>query len=576
VTTLVALLVATACSAPATQAPARQAEGNSSTGGAASRAAAEAPAQRKAITIALRTDVNALAGDAEMSGGLAPASLYVQEFLNAYLTVRDQEDEPRPQLARELPSLDTGSWKLMDNGRMEVTWKLRDDVKWHDGTPVTAGDVQFGWEVVGDRASAIGARARGTIGLIESVETPDATTVVMHWKSPSPYGGELGLRELPVFPRHLLAGPFQENKEAFHQHEYFTNPHSFVGAGPYRPVEWERDSHLAVEAVDGYFLGRPKIARVLFRFIQDSRTALANVLAGAVEISYLAVEFSEAITVRDQWSKSGDGTVWLQPNQLRMIQPQMRSEYARPADLATSREVRRALFYGMDRQSIAEAANPGAAMVVDADGVPGTRFGDAIRSKAVHYDYEPARAQSLLDGAGWRRGSDGFLEKGGQRFELELFANRGAEQDGVFSVMRENYRQLGIDLSFAEVPRDAEKRSTNPGLRHRGAFTNEPRTVQGFDSSRISTADTRWAGSNYSGIDVPALDRVLDAMERSVRFEERAANLAEVWRILTDEAVTVGLYIRPVPYLVKKGMKGPIPTSLSGSVTSNVQSWEAP
>jgi ABC-type transport system substrate-binding protein len=230
----------------------------------------------------------------------------------------------------------------------------------------------------------------------------------------------------------------------------------------------------------------------------------------------------------------------------------------------------------MDRASIAEAANPGAVLVVDSDGVPGTRFGDAIRRRAVSYDYNPTRAMSLLEAAGWRRGNDGVLEKGGQRFPVELFADRGTEQDGVFSVLRENYRQLGIEVTFAEVGRDPMQRATYPGLRHRGAFTNEPRTALGYYSSAIAGPENRWAASNYSGINSPDVDRALEAMERSVRTEERAAHLAAVWGTLTDEALTWGLYIRPVPYLVKKGIKGPIPASLSGSLTSNVQAWEAP
>src|SRR5258708_1473613 len=61
---------------------------------------------RKTISIALRGDINALTGDADQSGRNSPPSIYVQEFVNAYLTVRDQNDETRPQLAADLPSLD--------------------------------------------------------------------------------------------------------------------------------------------------------------------------------------------------------------------------------------------------------------------------------------------------------------------------------------------------------------------------------------------------------------------------------------------------------------------------------------
>ena len=142
--------------------------------------------------------------------------------------------------------------------------------------------------------------------------------------------------------------------------------------------------------------------------------------------------------------------------------------------------------------------------------------------------------------------------------------------------MRDNYRQIGIDFSFVEITGDVQQRAVYPGLRHRGAFTNDLRALGNYHSAQIPIADTRWAGSNYSGYNNPAADRTIEAIERSIRSNERVTQAAEAWRILTDEAAVVGLYIRPVPYIVRKGIKGPIPSSLSGSLTFNVQTWEAP
>src|SRR5436309_1394939 len=124
--------------------------------------------QRKAITIALRGDINALAGDADQSGRNSPPSIYLQEFIDASLTVRDQDDEPKPQFARELPSLSDGSWIVRDDGRMEVTWRLRPDASWQDRIPLRASDVQFSWEVSSDPATAVGQR--GPAAGIERVE----------------------------------------------------------------------------------------------------------------------------------------------------------------------------------------------------------------------------------------------------------------------------------------------------------------------------------------------------------------------------------------------------------------------
>ena len=138
---LLIVLTGVACAGPAS-APA---------GGPASGAAPPAP-QRKAIVIALQAEVNALTGGMNQTGILNPPSRYFHEFVNAYLTYRDQNDDVRPWIAADLPSVAAGTWRVLDDGRMEMTWKLRQGVKWHDGQELTSADVKFSWEAARDRS----------------------------------------------------------------------------------------------------------------------------------------------------------------------------------------------------------------------------------------------------------------------------------------------------------------------------------------------------------------------------------------------------------------------------------------
>src|SRR5437762_2773446 len=101
-----------------------------------------APSAPKFITIAFPLDPNSLGGS--LTGGNQAAvvpSRYFREFDNAYLTTYNQQDETNPWLATQVPSLDDGSWKVLDNGGMEVTWKLRPGIKWQDGTDLTSDDL---------------------------------------------------------------------------------------------------------------------------------------------------------------------------------------------------------------------------------------------------------------------------------------------------------------------------------------------------------------------------------------------------------------------------------------------------
>lgn len=137
-------------------------------------------------------------------------SRYFREFPNAYLTTYNADDEPVPWLAASIPSLDDGSWIVLDDGRMQVTWKLRPGVEWHDGTDLTSADLRFSWEIGKDLRT--GVAGQSIARYLESIATPDSLTAVFTWSTPSSLGSLAGVREFDVLPRHVLehaerAGP---------------------------------------------------------------------------------------------------------------------------------------------------------------------------------------------------------------------------------------------------------------------------------------------------------------------------------------------------------------------------------
>src|SRR5438067_4507555 len=115
------LLLVTACATP----------GSRPAGGTTQRVT---PPERKAIEILIRGGPNTLITEAGgLSGPTARPTRYFHEFVNAYVTTRDGDDEVAPHLVAALPSLDSGTWKLHPDGGMEVTWKLRPGIRWQDG-----------------------------------------------------------------------------------------------------------------------------------------------------------------------------------------------------------------------------------------------------------------------------------------------------------------------------------------------------------------------------------------------------------------------------------------------------------
>ncbi len=509
----------------------------------------------KSITLSLPIDPIGLAGGMAGNGAAVVPSRYFREFPNAYLTTYDPNDEVVPWLVTELPSLDNGTWTVRDDGRMEVTWKLRRGVKWHDGTELTSEDLRFSWEVSKDPTTTIAPQ--GIARYIEAVATPDPYTAIFTWSYPSQLGGLAGVREFDVLPRHVLEG-FE--RAGLSDTPYFTDPAAFVGSGPYRPLAWERDRSITLEAFADYFLGRPKIDRVTFTIIPDTQAGLANVLAEQVDIAYWTVSYEGARIITQAWASTGGGTVEMQANNARHLLPQLRPDYASPRDLTDVR-VRKALMYAMDRAELAETAAAGAAHVVNSTTYPDSALGRVVEARAVRYDYDPARAAALFAEAGWTRGEDGLLAKAGERFRLVYRAGRGsADSRLIFPVLEQQYRRLGIEtiLEVATASGPQEE-ATFSGVWFTALPDNQTGFLSRFNGALAAGPQNRWAGTNRNGYVNPAADELLNRVDRTLRRDERMEVWAEANRILVDEVAFMPLYNYPYPYVVRSRVLGATP-----------------
>ena len=532
-----------------------------------------APA-RKRLTIAVQAEINALTTGIGQAAANSPPSRFFHEFTNAYLTTRDANDDVQPWLVTKLPSLDDGTWAVADDGRMDVTWKLRSGVKWHDGRELTADDVKFGWEAARDPITQL--KPTGVATLIEGIDTPDPYTAVFHWKRTSYQGGEIGESQMEVLPRHALDTALQADKENFPNNPYFTTPEQFVGSGPYRPLRWEKGAEITLEAFDAYFLGRPKIDQVTMKFIRDAQTGMANLLAGSVDMSYQEIGFEQAKYVREEWAKSNGGTVELQLNHVRHLLPQLRPDVASPADL-TNVQVRRALMYAMDRAELAEAMLPGEGQPADSITYPTSAIGKATAERVVKYGYDPARAAAMLEEAGWRRGADGMLQKGSDRFQLE-YRSSGATFDAgaLFAPTQQQLQRVGVDFVFHEIATTNTPADTAiyPGVWFTSVPPDSLPALTRFNGRLIASQENRYTGQNRNAYANPAADHFIDAIDSSLRMDDRARNWAELWRVLTEDVALFPMYYFPVPFVVSSRVGGVFPANPINPPTYQLQNWD--
>jgi peptide/nickel transport system substrate-binding protein len=314
---------------------------------------------------------------------------------------------------------------------------------------------------------------------------------------------------------------------------------------------------------------------VTFAFIPDTRTALANLMAGQVDIMWRVPSYDGARIVAEEWARTGEGSVDFQANTARHLLPQLRPDYASPRDLTDVR-VRKALMYGMDRNDLAETVASGAAQVVNSTTYLDSALGRTVEARAVRYDYDPARAAALLAEAGWQKGADGMLSKAGERFRLDYRAGAGnADASLIFPVIEQQYRRLGIEFVLhLAVSSDAQDEATFSGVWFTALPNNQTGFLSRFNSANLAGPQNRWSPSNRHGYVNPVADDLLNRIDRTLRREERMALWAEANRILVDEVAYLPLYNFPYPYFVRKSVVGAMPGNPINPPTYFVHTWD--
>ena len=186
--------------------------------------------QSRTLVVLNRAEYATLAPKVLQSNG----PLSTTRLFNAALSLIDDTGFPRPYLAEALPQLNTDAWRVFLDGRMETTYRLRDNLIWQDGAPLMAADFAFSFQVYKD--PGLGVFISTPQNTIDAVLAPDPRTVIVQWRSPNPVGGSLTFGELDPLPSHLLEASFTDyteghsSKDAFVGSSFWST--GYVGQAP--------------------------------------------------------------------------------------------------------------------------------------------------------------------------------------------------------------------------------------------------------------------------------------------------------------------------------------------------------
>lgn len=322
------------------------------------------------------------------------------------------------------------AWKTSEDGKT-ITFTLRDGVKWHDGKPFTSADVQFTAMELWKKYLNYGT----TLQLyLEAVETPDATTAVFKYSKPMPL--DLLLRALPdlgyVSPRHVYEGT-----------NILENPANTapIGTGPFKFSKYERGQFVIAERNPDYWrAGFPYLDRIVWRFLPDKAAAAAALESGEVLMSnYTSLALADINRLR------GDSrfTVSTRGNEGNAVQNTVEFNFRRK-ELADVR-VRQAIVHSLDTDFFITNMLYGFGKRGRG---PIPASSDFFLPGAPDYPFDVAKANALLDEAGYQKGADGL------RFSLRLLpAPWGEDVSSFGTFIQQSLFQIGIGVEI--VQRDA-------------------------------------------------------------------------------------------------------------------------
>jgi peptide/nickel transport system substrate-binding protein len=496
---------------------------------------------------------------------------------HAGLTAHDADLNLVPTLAERIPTAENGDLQLRPDGSMEVTWRVRPGVTWHDGAPLTAEDFVFGYTLRLDRELPIPSSF--PTNLVSEVVASDPQTLVVRWKQIYFLANESTYADLAAAPRHLLQPLYEQgDKQALINSAYWTR--EFVGLGPYKVGAWESGSSLEGLAYDRYFLGKPKIDRLIFQYFGSPEAQVASLLGGGSDLAPIGSGLHEdgLVTIRNAWASRGLGTTLPLPAGVWFMHLQFRDK---SLPWTSDVSVRRALIYGIDRQALVEELRLGVPSVPDTFVPVDDPVYRLLEQRGLaRYPYDPGRARQLLADAGWTPGSDRVLQKAGQRFNFTILAKPEVGSPEEAEAMASQLNSIGIAataIPFTTVAAGAaEMAATIPGGTP-APFAFGPTSFQHFTTARIPTADTRWVGSNIGGYSNSVFDQIYQRYQVTIPAGERNELAADMLKILADEVVRIPLSYRVNPVMYRNGIRGPgRAPSIEKQIAStwNVHAWE--
>jgi len=449
------------------------------------------------------------------------------------------------------------SWDLAANC-LDLTFKLRKNVRWHDGRPFTAADVVFTYQLMVHPKTP--SPYKDDFGEVESVEAVDAHTVRVRYKQA--FAKAIMTWSQTILPKHLLEKYMLEGKlrEA---PQNFTAP---VGTGPYKFREIRSGEKFVVVANPDYYAGPPYISRIVYRIIPSQATIFLELKAKGVDQSNLT-----ALQYKRQTDYPAFRKAYNKFRYAANVYTYLGLNHKDPR--FADKRVRQAFAYAINKRDLIDGVRLGLAREATGPFKPGTWvYNPNVRT----YPYDPARAKALLAEAGWTTtNAEGLLVKNGQPFSFELLISQGSDEGRkIAEVIQAQLREVGVGVELRVLEWAAFLKEH---IKKRRFAAAAMAWGIGLDSDQFGIWHSSQTGPdefNFISYKNAEVDALLERGRNTCRQSERKRAYDRMQEILAEDQPLIFLFFRDVLPAVATRVRGIVPGPIG--VEYNMNEWYVP
>ncbi|PZO64955.1 MAG: peptide ABC transporter [Paracoccus denitrificans] len=455
-----------------------------------------------------------------------------------------------PRLAAEIPTVENGG---VSADFTSITWKLKDGVKWSDGTPLTADDVKFTADYCMSETGGCAQAAK--FEGIKSVEVVDPLTVKITYDEPRPYPYSAFVGSLaPVIQKAQFEACIGDKAPTCTEQNF--KP---IGTGPFKVVEFRTNDVATFEANSEYReADKPAFSRVNLKGGGDSAAAARAVLETG-EYDY-AWNMQLSPEVMAQMLAAGKGTfpagfgtqlehiIFNATDASPSLPDGERSTVKHPNPILSDEKVRRALSMAIDRNLLNEIGY-GETGRATCDMVNAPEQYASGSQACLTQDIEGAKA--LLDEAGWTQGGDGVREKDGRKLSLTFQTSVNPVRQDFQSLIKQWWSEIGVQTELRSIDASVFF-GTDPGSPDTmnkfyadvEMFTDvydgtDPASYLGERiCSKIPGPDNQWQGENTARFCNEDYDKLNVQLGETGDPEKRAELAKQMNKILTEDTMT--------------------------------------